>query len=42
MVEDGAFTYKIDNFTIFLDNFNIKGHLNRITASRVKAILQNG
>ena len=42
MTEDGAFSHKIDNDTIFLEIQNLEGHLNRITGSRVTAILLNG
>ena len=41
MVEDGAFSHKID-FAIFLCKLNLKGHLNDITVSRVLTILLNG
>ena len=41
MVENGAFSHKIDNFTIFLENLNLEGHQNRNTGSRVTAILVN-
>ena len=40
MVEDDAFSQKIDYF--FLEILNFKGHPNRITGSRVTAILLNG
>ena len=39
MVEAGAFSH---NVTIFWKNVNLKGHQNRITGSRVTAILLNG
>ena len=42
MVEYGAFSNKIDHVTIFLDILNLEGHLNRITGSRVTAILFGG
>ena len=42
MVGDGAFSYKIDYVTIFKKILNLEGHLNRITGSRVTAILLNG
>ena len=42
MVEDGAFSHKIDYIAIFLEIFNLEGHLNNITGSRVTAILLNG
>ena len=38
MVEDGAFSHKIDYVAII----NLKGHQNRITGSRVTVILLNG
>ena len=42
MVEDSALSHKIDYFTIFQEILNLKGHPNRITGSRVTAILLNG
>ena len=42
MVEDGAFSHKIDYVTIFLEILNLEGHQNRITGSRVTVILLNG
>ena len=42
MVEDGAFSHKIDFATLFLEILNLEGHQNRITGSRVTAILLNG
>ena len=42
MVEDGAFSHKIDYITIFYETLNLEGHPNRITGSRVMAILLNG
>ena len=42
MIEDGAFSHKIDNFTIFEEIINIEGHPNCTTGSRVTAILLNG
>ena len=42
MVEDGAFSYKIDNVIICLEIVNLKGHQNCIIGSRVTAILLNG
>ena len=39
MVGDGAFSHKIDYITFFWKILNIEGHLNRITGSRVTAIL---
>ena len=41
MVEDGAFNHKIDYVTIVLEILNLEGHLNRITRSRIMAILLN-
>ena len=38
MVEDGAFSHKIDYVTIL----NLEGHPNRITGSRVTPIFLNG
>ena len=41
MVEDGAFSHKIDYFTIvFIPN--LEGHLNCTIGSKVMAILLNG
>ena len=42
MVEDGAFSHKIDYVTIFLEILNLEGHQNHVTGSRVTAILLNG
>ena len=42
MVEDGAFSHKIDYITIFQKNLNLEGHPNCITGSKVTAILLNG
>ena len=42
MVEDGAFSHKIDYVTIFLKILNPEGHPNRNTGSKVTAILLNG
>ena len=41
MVEDGAFGHKIDYVIIFKEIINLKGHPNRITGSKVTAILLN-
>ena len=41
MVEDGVFSHKIDYVTIFRDNLNHEGRSNRITGSKVTAILLN-
>ena len=42
MVEDGAFSHKIDYVSICLEILNLEGHPNCITGSRVTAILLNG
>ena len=42
MIEDGALNPKIDYVTIFLEILNTEGHPNRITGSKVTAILLNG
>ena len=42
MVGNGAFSHKIDYITIFKEILNLQGHQNRITGSRVTAILLNG
>ena len=42
MVEDGAFSHKMDYVTIFEEILNIKGHPNHITGSQVTKILLNG
>ena len=42
MVEDGAFSHKIDYVTIFKEILNLEGHPNSITGSKVTAILLNG
>ena len=42
MVEDGAFSHKIDYVHYFLEIPNLEGHPNRITGSRVTAILLIG
>ena len=41
MVEDGAFSHKIDYVTMFKGILNLKGHPNYITCSKVMAILLN-
>ena len=41
LVEDGAFSHKIDYGTIYLETQHLKGHQNCITGSRVTAILLN-
>ena len=38
MVEDDAFSHKIDYNAIFLEILNLEGHPNRTTGSRVTAI----
>ena len=43
MVEDGTCSHKRDYVAIFSKKIlNLEGHLNRITGSRVPAILLNG
>ena len=42
MVEDGAFSLKIDYVLIFFEVLNLEGHLNRFIGSKVTAILVNG
>ena len=42
MVEDGAFSHKVGNATIFYEFLNPEGHPNRITGLKVTAILLNG
>ena len=42
MVEDGAFSHKIDYLTSFKEILNLEGHPNRITCSKVMEILLNG
>ena len=41
-VADGAFSQKIDHVIIFQEILNPKGHPNRITGSKVTAILLKG
>ena len=41
-VADGAFSHKIDYITILKEILNPEGHPNRITGSKVTAILLNG
>ena len=41
-VADGAFSHKIDNYTIFREILSPEGHPNRITGSKVTAILLKG
>ena len=42
MVGDGAYSNKIDYITILLEILNLEEHQNRITGSKVMAILLNG
>ena len=42
MVGNGAFSHKIDYFTIYLEILNLEVHPNCITGSQVTAILLNG
>ena len=42
MVEDGTFSHKIDNITIFKEILNLTGYPHRNTGSKVTAILMNG
>ena len=42
MVEDGAFSHKINYVAMFWKILNFKGHQNRTTGSKVTAILLNG
>ena len=42
MVEDGAFSLKIDYTIIFWENLNLEGHPNHITGLKVMAILLHG
>ena len=42
MVEDGAFSHKIDYVTIFLVILTPAGHPNRITGLKVRTVLLNG
>ena len=42
MVGNGALIHKIDYLTILEEILNLEGHQNRITGSRVTAILLNG
>ena len=42
MVEDSAFSHKKDYVTISKEILNLEGHPNRITGSKVTAILLNG
>ena len=42
MVEDGAFSHKIDYTAIVKEILNLEGHQNCITGSRVTSIFLNG
>ena len=42
MIADGAVSHIIDYVTIFLEILNPEGHPNRMTNSKVMAILLNG
>ena len=42
MVQDGAFSQKIDYVPFFFEILNPKGHLNRFIGSKVMAILVKG
>ena len=42
MVEDGAFSHKIDYVTFCKEILNIKEHQNCVTGSRVTKVLLNG
>ena len=42
LMADGAFSHNIDYVTIFKEILNPEVHLNRITGSKVMAILLNG
>ena len=42
MVEDGAFSHKIDYVTILWENLNPERHPNRITGSQGTTFLLNG
>ena len=42
MVEDGAFSHKMDYVPIFLENLNLKGHLNCFIGSKVTVFLVKG
>ena len=42
MVEDFAFSHRIEYVEICYDILNLKGHHNRTTSSRVTAIFLNG
>ena len=42
MVRNGAFGHKVDCLNILKDIFNLEGHQNSITGSRVTVILLNG
>ena len=42
MVEDGAFSHKIDYVPIFSEMLSLEGHPNRFIGSQVTVILVNG
>ena len=42
MVENGAFSHKIDYIPIFVEILNLEGHQNLISGSSVMPILLNG
>ena len=42
MLEDGAFSHKINYVTMFLEILNLKDNPNRNTGSKVTVILLNG
>ena len=42
MVEDCAFSHKIDYTTFFLEILNLEGHINHSSGSRGTGILLNG
>ena len=42
MVEEGAFSHKIAYVAILKEILNLEGHPNRITGSKVTAILMTG
>ena len=42
MVEDGAFSHKVNYFLIFEEILNLEGHSNCISGPKVTTILLNG
>ena len=42
MVEDGAFSHKLDYVTMFLEILHLEGHSNHIAGSKITAIFLNG